>query len=112
MRTRTSTSPTTRDSFSVMDALRKLAAGILSGILSLMMLVGLGRRRGTRPYRFRLALWALVLGLGGAAGTTAGCSQIGCVECYAPPLEDVEIEQEEDAGDPDPASDVPEEEGD
>jgi len=95
-----------------MDALKKLAAGILSGILSLMMLAGLGRRRGTRPYRLRLALWALVLGLSGTTLATAGCSQFGCVECYSPPAPDVETDAEDDADDPDTPQDVPSEEDD
>jgi len=86
------------------EAWRWIVVGVLTGILSLMMLTGLGSRRGTRLNRLRLALWAIVIGLGGVSGTTTGCSDGGSVKCYSP---DSEFVEEEDVADPDPAADVP-----
>ncbi len=79
------------------EAWRWITLGALMGILSLMMLTGLGSKRGTRLNRFRLALWAIVLGLGGVSGTTTGCTERGSVKCYAP---DSGYVEEEDAADP------------
>ncbi len=50
------------------EAWKWIAAGALMGILTVMMVLGLGARRGTPLYRLRLSLWMLVMGLGGAAG--------------------------------------------
>ena len=139
------------------EAWKWIAAGVLMGVLTVMMVLGLGAKRGTLLFRFRLSLWMLVMGLGGAAAGT-GCDSQGLtgtptpdglsdptcyapvdagtepdalsdpgmeadapdpdmVTCYSPPWDpppepipdgstDPSVE-EEDAGDPDPASDVP-----
>ena len=72
-----------------------IAAGALMGLLTVMMVLGLGARRGTPLYRLRLSLWMLVLGLGGAA-TAVGCDGQGITgqpdaspeaTCYAAPMD-------------------------
>jgi hypothetical protein len=46
--------------------------------VGLMMAAGLGRRRGTRAYRWRVSLWAFALVLlGGSALAVTGCDSAG-----------------------------------
>jgi hypothetical protein len=47
------------------------------GAVGFFILFGLGKKRGTRAYRLRVALWTLALGLmgGGALLTTAACDK-------------------------------------
>ena len=53
------------------------AVGLLVGAVGGMLLFGIGRRRGTRTYRWRLALWTLALSLpGGTVMVTAGCAGV------------------------------------
>ena len=52
---------------------RWILAGVLLAVVGVLLALPLGRRRGTRLYRWRLALWALALGLV-AGGALSGCS--------------------------------------
>lgn len=64
-----------------------IAIGLLVGIAGGMLVLGVGLRRGTRTYRWRVALWALALSLLGAGGiTVAGCENPLKPEpmCYDP----------------------------
>ncbi len=105
-----------------------LAAGVLLGILTLLMVTGLGSRRGTWLNGIRLSLWALVLALGGIGAGCSGRTQIGqpdagsepgpdladpgpdladpepdfsCVECYAAPWDPPPDAPEDPIPDPD-----------
>jgi hypothetical protein len=44
------------------------AAGALMALITCMMVLGIGAKRGTWLYRLRLSMWMIVMGLGGAAG--------------------------------------------
>ena len=46
---------------------RWVVAGILLLAIGVLMITGMGRKRGTRSYRWRVALWAMLLGFTGAA---------------------------------------------
>jgi hypothetical protein len=54
-----------------------------------LLLFGLGRKRGTRTYRWRMAMWTLALSLMGGLGfislgaSMAGCEPPGTSQCYA-----------------------------
>jgi len=49
-----------------------IAVGAIMGLLTVMIALGIGRRRGTWLHGLRLALWAIVVG---GAGAAAGCSE-------------------------------------
>jgi hypothetical protein len=54
-----------------------IAVAVLAGAVGIMLLLGLGRRRGTRTYRWRMSLWALALSLlGGSAMVGTGCDEM------------------------------------
>jgi len=55
------------------EAWRWIALGVLTGILTLMMILGLGARRGTPLHRLRISLWMIVIGLGASTSGSA-CS--------------------------------------
>jgi hypothetical protein len=78
------------------EAWKWIAAGALMALLTCMMVLGLGAKRGTWLYSFRLSLWMMVMGLGGAAGcsdtTLSGRpdadqqdTPVSELECYAAP---------------------------
>lgn len=53
-------------------------------LLGLLLLAGLGRRRGTRLYRLRMGVWSLILGLTAAGGFLVLSTMSGCRTCYKP----------------------------
>ncbi len=53
-------------------------------LLGLLLLTGLGRRRGTRLYRLRMGIWSLILGLTAAGGFLVLSTMSGCRTCYKP----------------------------
>lgn len=59
-----------------LEAWKWAAAGALMGLLTLMMVMGLGNRRGTWLNGLRLSLWMMLISLGGAAGCSE-TTQIG-----------------------------------
>ena len=64
---------------------RWIVVGALLLALGLLILTGLGRRRGTRLYRLRIDLWSFILGLAAAGGVLVGSSTLtGCRTCYKP----------------------------
>jgi hypothetical protein len=71
------------------------AIGGLVALVGLMMAVGLGRKRGTKAYRWRVAMWALALTLlgGSTVLTTSGCD--GLVMCYDPVQTDLGSDKED-----------------
>ncbi|MBM4355027.1 MAG: AgmX/PglI C-terminal domain-containing protein [Deltaproteobacteria bacterium] len=88
-----------------------LVVGLLLLLIGILVATGLGRRRATRAYRVRMALWQAVLVIAGGAalfGLTIG--QQGCKEtnpiqwikgeqptCYAPVMPPEEREKQEPA---------------
>ena len=61
-----------------------IVAGILA-ILGVLLVTGLGRRRGSRFYRWRLAMWSTLIALiGGGALLVTSCSsdKSPVVKCY------------------------------
>ena len=53
---------------------RWIFAGLLLVGIGALMITGLGRKRGTRSYRMRMAMWAMLLGFtGGAPLAMMGC---------------------------------------
>ena len=70
-----------------------IAVAILVGTVGGMLLLGIGRRRGTRAYRWRLALWTLALSLlGGTVMMTSGCEetfkpQVSCYDTVYQPVD-------------------------
>jgi hypothetical protein len=79
-----------------------LVGGLLVAI-GILLATGAGRRRGTRAYRWRLAMWTLVLSLiGGAGFVVTGCDKpedkkadAGRVECYAAMPDDLTVQPDE-----------------
>jgi len=69
-----------------------IVVGTVLVAIGCLLAVGMGRKRGTRSYRWRMAMWSLVIGLvGGGAIFVSSCSSIGKPMCYdpiAPPMED------------------------
>jgi hypothetical protein len=64
---------------------RWIVAGALLLALGLLILTGLGRKRGTRLYRVRINLWSVILGLAAAGGVLVGSATLGgCRTCYKP----------------------------
>ena len=52
-----------------------IVVGVLLAAIGIFLVTGLGRRRGTRSYRWRMALWTLSLALlSGGVMVSQGCS--------------------------------------
>ena len=60
--------------------MKRVASGSLRHLLGAMMILGIGRRRGTRLNRLRLGIWALLVSM----STAVVLSTPGCVSCYKP----------------------------
>jgi len=69
-----------------------IAVGAIMGLLTVMIALGIGRKRGTWLHGLRLALWAIVVGGAGAAGCSeeeitgqadGTDTEPGEVSCYA-----------------------------
>jgi hypothetical protein len=67
------------------EAWKWIAVSVLMALITLMMVLGLGAKRGTRLNKLRLSMWAMVIGLGGVFNLS-GCSDddYGQVDCYYP----------------------------
>jgi hypothetical protein len=64
---------------------RWIVVGALLLALGLLILTGLGRKRGARLYRLRIDLWSAILGLAAAGGVLVGSATLGgCRTCYKP----------------------------
>lgn len=82
---------------------RWILAGLIVLVLALFMLSGLGKKRGTGLYRFRMKLWSAVLALTAGTGFFLGSMAAGCNTKKAVPPE-ADLMQESD---PNAAVDVP-----
>ncbi len=66
-----------------------IVIAVLVAAVGGLLLFGLGRKRGTRTYRWRMAMWTLALSLMGGIGlislgaTMSGCELPGTSQCYA-----------------------------
>ena len=71
-------------------------------LLGLLLVTGLGAKKGTRLYRLRMGLWSLLLGLAAAGGLFAASTLSSACTCYKPmpdPKEpDPALEQTEQGG--------------
>jgi len=85
-----------------------IAVGAVMGLLTIMMMLGIGRKRGTWLHSLRLALWMVVVGGAGAAGCseeeirgTPDGSDTGPGEmtCYAAPAPDADTIDAPDTSD-------------
>ncbi|MBM4355647.1 MAG: hypothetical protein FJ109_17970 [Deltaproteobacteria bacterium] len=66
-----------------------IVVAALVAAVGLLLLFGFGRKRGTRTYRWRMAMWTLALSLMGGIGlislgaTMSGCDKESQPSCYA-----------------------------
>ena len=85
---------------------RWVVAGILLLAIGVLMITGMGRKRGTRSYRWRMAMWAMLLGFTGAAPLAMmGCDdekKDDSEEEYREGCYTVGIDAVEDVGQPRP----------
>jgi len=64
---------------------RWLVVGAALAAIAVLVVLGLGRTRGSRTYRWRMALWTLVIGLtGGTIFWAGGCDTFRKPMCYDP----------------------------
>jgi len=64
---------------------RMLGGLAVLALLGLLMALGVGRKRGSPGYRWRVALWVAVVSLFAGAQATSGCSPVTCYKPLPPP---------------------------
>lgn len=61
-----------------------LLSGLLLLSIAILMLFGLGCKRGTSTYRWRMALWTAALALLGTVSLSTGCTPPTCYKPMPP----------------------------
>ena len=72
----------------VITAGKWIVAGALLLAVGFFVVTGVGRKRGTRAYRTRIALWTILLGLVGGGGALMVSSCDPPASCYKPVMND------------------------